>query len=105
MKNLIGVDIACHHQNHIVWCIPVSVPLLNIRKGEVLKIIHPADDGIANGAGLKRHRGKRFEGKAGGIVVGAKASLLHDHLNFFFKFLVVELQKTLTIGLQAHHFA
>ena len=100
--DLLDRDIACDDDDSVVGRIVALVEGERILARELRHLVHPADDGDAVGMVLIERRRHLLGEDVGGIVLGARAALLEDHLALGPHLLLVELEIEHAVGLHRH---
>ena len=102
-ENLLGIDIADHHQHRVVRCIPAPIELARVVDGQVLEVVHPADDRRAVRMRAERGGIELLEQRGTRPVVGAPAALLHHDLHLAREYLGLHRQVRHALGLELKH--
>ncbi len=98
--DLVGGDIADHHQRGIVGGIPGLVPVAQFLDLHALQVGHPADGRGMVAAGRVGHGAEQLEGLCSGLIVGTQAALFLDDLDFLAEFVGWQAQAGQAVGLQ-----
>jgi len=102
--DLVGGDVADHYQGGVVRRVPGFVPVAQVVDGHALQVGHPADGRGVVAAGRVGGGLEALEGEGVGIVVGAQAALLLDHLDLALELVGRQAQVGHAVGfhLQRH---